>query len=64
MVTEVQHPEFGPIKQVGVGPKLSDTPGAIRTTAPKRGEHTADLLREAGYADAEIEEMKAGGVAG
>ena len=64
MVTEVQHPEFGAIKQVGVGPKLSDTPGVVRTTSPKRGEHTADLLREAGYADAEIEEMKAGGIAG
>jgi alpha-methylacyl-CoA racemase len=64
MVTEVQHPEFGPIKQVGVGPKFSETPGAVRTTAPKRGEHTADLLREAGYSDAEIEEMKAGGIAG
>ena len=64
MVAEVQHPEFGPIKQVGIGSKLSDTPGAIRTTAPKRGEHTADLLREAGYSDAEIEEMRVGGIAG
>jgi len=64
MVTEVQHPEFGAVKQVGVGPKLSDTPGAVRTTAPKRGEHTSAVLREAGYADAEIEEMKTGGAAG
>src|SRR6266508_3448301 len=64
MVTEVQHPEFGPVKQVGVGPKFSDTPGAVRTTAPKRGEHTADLLRDAGYSDAEIEEIKAAGIAG
>ena len=64
MVTEVQHPEFGSVKQVGIGPKFSDTPGAVRTTAPKRGEHTSALLREAGYADAEIEEMKTAGVAG
>ena len=64
MVIEVQHPEFGGIKQVGVGPKFSETPGAVRTTAPKRGEHTADLLREAGYADAQIEEMRAAGIAG
>ena len=42
----------------------SDTPGAVRTTAPKRGEHTADLLRECGYSDANIEEMKAAGIAG
>jgi len=64
MVTEVQHPEFGAVKQVGVGPKFSDTPGGVRTTAPKRGEHTSDLLSEAGYSDQEIEEMKAAGVAG
>ena len=64
MVTEVQHPEFGAVKQVGVGPKLSDTPGAVRTTAPKRGEHTSDLLREAGYSAIEVEDMKAGAIAG
>jgi len=64
MVTEVRHPEFGAVKQVGVGPKFSDTPGAVRTTSPKRGEHTADLLREVGYADGEIEEMRAAGIAG
>jgi crotonobetainyl-CoA:carnitine CoA-transferase CaiB-like acyl-CoA transferase len=64
MVTEVQHPEFGAVKQVGVGPKFSDTPGAVRTTSPRRGQHTADLLREAGYSGGEIEEMKAAGVAG
>jgi len=64
MVTEVEHPEFGAVKQVGVGPKFSDTPGSVRTTSPKRGEHTAELLGEAGYSSSEIEEMKAGGIAG
>ena len=64
MLAELPHPEFGTVHQVGVGPKLSDTPGAVRTFAPRRGEHTAVLLREAGFADAEIEEMKAGNVAG
>jgi alpha-methylacyl-CoA racemase len=64
MVTEVQHPQFGAVKQVGVGPKFSDTPGAVRTTAPKRGEHTSDLLSEAGYSDEEIGEMKSAGLAG
>src|SRR5438093_3745814 len=64
MVTEVQHPEFGTVKQVGVGPKFSDTPGSVRSTAPKRGEHTAETLRAAGYSDAEIDEMKSAGVVG
>ena len=64
MLTELPHPEFGTVRQVGVGPKLSDTPGAVRTLAPKRGEHTADLLREAGYTDTDIEEMRAANAAG
>jgi crotonobetainyl-CoA:carnitine CoA-transferase CaiB-like acyl-CoA transferase len=54
MIAEVEHPEFGTVRQVGVGPKLSDTPGAVRSTAPKRGEHTEGILREAGYSDEEI----------
>jgi len=36
----------------------------VRSTAPKRGEHTAEMLREAGYSDAEIDEMKSAGVVG
>jgi len=64
MIAELQHPEFGTVRQVGVGPKFSDTPGAVRTTSPKRGAHTEEALRDAGYAESEIEEMKAEGVAG
>jgi crotonobetainyl-CoA:carnitine CoA-transferase CaiB-like acyl-CoA transferase len=64
MVVELEHPQFGSVKQVGVGPKFSDTPGAVRRTAPKRGEDTDALLGEAGYSSAEIAEMKAAGVAG
>jgi formyl-CoA transferase len=32
----------------GIVPKLSDTPGAIRTPAPGLGEHTGAVLRAAG----------------
>jgi crotonobetainyl-CoA:carnitine CoA-transferase CaiB-like acyl-CoA transferase len=64
MVVEIDHPEYGKVKQVGVGPKFSDTPGSVRSTAPKRGAHTVDLLREAGYSDTEIERMRLAGAAG
>ncbi|MDO8614572.1 MAG: CaiB/BaiF CoA-transferase family protein [Dehalococcoidia bacterium] len=64
MVAEFQHPEFGAVRQVGVGPKFSDTPGAVRSLAPARGEHTDALLRQAGYSQAEIAELREAGVAG
>ena len=64
MVAEVEHPEFGTVRQVGVGPKFSDTPGAVRTTAPRRGEHTDEVLQEAGYSEDEIRALKDAKAAG
>jgi crotonobetainyl-CoA:carnitine CoA-transferase CaiB-like acyl-CoA transferase len=54
MIAEVAHPEYGPIPQIGVAPKFSATPGRVRTPAPKPGEHTEEVLREAGLSEAEI----------
>ena len=53
MVVEVPTPDGGRMRQAGVAPKLSGTPGRIRGGAPKRGQDTADLLAELGY-DAEV----------
>jgi crotonobetainyl-CoA:carnitine CoA-transferase CaiB-like acyl-CoA transferase len=54
MVVQVDHPKLGPIRQVGMPIKLSDTPGKIRRLAPLRGEHTKEILRWLGYQDAEV----------
>jgi crotonobetainyl-CoA:carnitine CoA-transferase CaiB-like acyl-CoA transferase len=54
MVEELEDPEFGTIRQVGVAPKFSETPGQVRTLAPRPGQHTQEVLREAGYSDEEI----------
>ncbi len=54
MVVEREHPRAGKVRQVGTAIKLSETPGAIRRLAPYRGEHTDEVLRALGYADAEI----------
>ena len=51
-----------PLKQPGVVPKLSATPGAIRRAAPKLGEHTDEVLREVGYAQSEIAALREKGV--
>jgi formyl-CoA transferase len=41
----------------GIVPKLSATPGAIRSPAPRLGEHTAELLRQQGLGGAEIDAL-------
>jgi crotonobetainyl-CoA:carnitine CoA-transferase CaiB-like acyl-CoA transferase len=64
MVAELPHPQFGPVRMVGIAPKFSETPGAVRRLAPKRGEHTEEVLKEAGYSQAEIDEMRSAGMAG
>jgi formyl-CoA transferase len=51
-----------PLKQPGVVPKLSATPGAIRRAAPKLGEHTDEVLGEAGYTKAEIATLREKGI--
>ena len=38
--------------------KLSRTPAALATATPERGEHTDEVLREAGYTDAQVAAFK------
>jgi formyl-CoA transferase len=46
----------------GIVPKLGATPGALRSTAPRLGEDTVRVLREAGLSEAQIEALRAQGV--
>ena len=48
MVTEIEHPTVGRVKQLGIPIKLTSTPGRVRMPAPALGEHTSEILREFG----------------
>jgi crotonobetainyl-CoA:carnitine CoA-transferase CaiB-like acyl-CoA transferase len=47
MVVETEHPSAGKFRTLGIAAKLSRTPGALRRPAPRLGEHTDEVLREA-----------------
>jgi len=62
MVVEVE--EEGHVRRLLGNPyKLSATPTGIRNPAPRLGQHTEQLLREAGFSEAEIAGMKEEGAA-
>jgi crotonobetainyl-CoA:carnitine CoA-transferase CaiB-like acyl-CoA transferase len=63
MLVETVHPVAGPTKALGVPIKLSRTPGSVRRPAPLLGQHTREVLREAGFRDAEIDALVGSGVA-
>ncbi len=63
MVVELQQPGLGTIRQLGVPVKMSRTPGDPTRPAPAFGEHTAEVLAEAGYSEEEIAAMLASGAA-
>jgi crotonobetainyl-CoA:carnitine CoA-transferase CaiB-like acyl-CoA transferase len=67
MVVEVDQPGAEtPVKLLGAPVKLSRTPAdPTRLPGPALGEHTAEVLAEAGYSDEEIEAaLQSGAVAG
>jgi crotonobetainyl-CoA:carnitine CoA-transferase CaiB-like acyl-CoA transferase len=61
MIVEVDHPEVGRVKQVGISIKLSDTPGQIRFLAAPMGRHTEEILTALGHSQEKIAELRAAG---
>ncbi len=49
MIEQIVAGDGEPLKVPGIVPKLSATPGAIRSAAPKLGEHTDEILGALGY---------------
>jgi crotonobetainyl-CoA:carnitine CoA-transferase CaiB-like acyl-CoA transferase len=61
MIVEVDHPEAGKVKQVGISVKLSETPGKIRFLAAPLGAHTEQVLTALGHSQEKIAELRAAG---
>jgi succinate--hydroxymethylglutarate CoA-transferase len=57
MVVELDTP-VGPMKFFGVPYKLDKTPASVRTPPPLHGQHTDEVLGEAGFTEAEIAELR------
>ncbi len=55
MVVETHHPKAGKVKGVGHPVKFSALPRPEPKPAPELGEHSAIILREFGFSDAEID---------
>ena len=57
MVQELTHPEYGPLRYVGIPVKLSDTPGELQGPPPRFGEHNREILEELGYDGGAIDQL-------
>jgi crotonobetainyl-CoA:carnitine CoA-transferase CaiB-like acyl-CoA transferase len=63
MVPTVEHPVAGRMQTIGLPIKFSDTPGGVLHAAPVFGQHTREVLGEAGYSPVEIDALIANGAA-
>ncbi|MEM9725168.1 MAG: CoA transferase [Pseudomonadota bacterium] len=60
MLAEIDQPgSAAPVQVAGVPVKMTETPGRVATRGPHLGEHTEQLLREAGVPEAEIQALRA-----
>jgi crotonobetainyl-CoA:carnitine CoA-transferase CaiB-like acyl-CoA transferase len=62
IVKEVVSKHHGPQKLVGQPMQLERTPSTIARAAPKRGEHSEEILKELGMEAAELSVLKSKGV--
>ncbi|GAH48666.1 unnamed protein product [marine sediment metagenome] len=62
MMVEAEDPARGKVKLLGIPVKLSNTPGDIRLMPPLLGQHTEEVLKELGYSEGEVKELKSRGI--
>jgi len=63
MLVEVDQPELGPVRLLGLPVRFSRTPGDATRPAPALGEHTERVLAEAGFSTEEVTSLVGSGAA-
>jgi crotonobetainyl-CoA:carnitine CoA-transferase CaiB-like acyl-CoA transferase len=58
---EFEHPDEGRIRMSSPPMNFSETPASIRRLAPRLGQHSLEILREAGLQEELIQQMLAAG---
>ena len=58
-----EHPTEGRLRMASFPVNFSASPAAITRPAPRLGEHTVEVLREAGLSDQDIDKLTASGAA-
>ena len=62
-IVEIEDPELGHTRMLGLVPKFSDTPGELRHMGPTVGEHNSAVYGEwLGLSDEDLETLASGGV--
>ncbi len=64
MTVDVDHPTLGPLRTLGTPIKMSATPLNPKRRGPMLGEHTDEVLAEAGYSGDDIEQLRSTGAVG
>ncbi len=54
---DVEHPTEGRLRLPGIAPRFSKTKPEITRLQPRLGEHSVEVLKEAGFTGAEIDAM-------
>lgn len=62
MVHDIEHPKIGPMKTLGLPIKSNGELTQIRRPAPLHGQHTEEVLREAGFSGEQVRSLLAAGV--
>jgi crotonobetainyl-CoA:carnitine CoA-transferase CaiB-like acyl-CoA transferase len=61
LTPSLDHPVAGAMRTLGLPVKFSTSPGGVRSAAPTLGQHTREVLLDAGFTSADVDRFAAAG---